>query len=180
MACDVSKGKISLQCKDAVSGIKAIYVANYNEYGFQTSSTESGHELLDLGTLTDVFKYTLKNSANTYEQTINSSRDNGTTFYTQVINFTLTKMSSEMEFQLKMMALGRPIIFVEGNNGSIVLIGKDNGCEVAGKGTIGGTFDSLNGYQLTGTANEQEPAWFLQEDVITQLKALVSTDNIAG
>lgn len=180
MACDISKGKNLLSCKNAVSGLKAIYLANFDEYDYVTSSTLSGHTLTDLGDLDEVFKFELKNSANTFQQDINSNRDNGTTFFNQVLNFTLTKLSAEMEFQVKMMAWGRPQVFVETNGGLIFLIGKEHGCEIAGNSQVQGTMDSLNGYVMTATAMEPEPIFYLDSASITALKALVSTNNIAG
>ena len=185
--CDITRGKNVASCKDAVSGLKAIYVANYSDYGFVTgASASTGLILSDLGTLDEVFKYELKNSGNTYNQAITSSRDNGTTFFSPVINFILTKIGPEMEFQIKMFAVGRPIIFVEmeakdesGVN-RIFVIGKDRGCEISGSAGVGGTLDSLNGYTLTATAMELDPVYYLDSASVTALKALVSTDNIAG
>ena len=179
MACDITKGKNALQCKDAVSGLKAIYVANYDDYGFVTSSTEVGHLLTDLGSLTEVFKFELKNSGNTFNQDITSSRDNGTTFFNQTLSFVLTKLSSEMEFQIKMLAWGRPQIFVEANSGDFFLVGKEHGCEISGNSQIQGTMDSLNGYSLSAVGMEKDPIFYLNGTASTALLALVSTDNIS-
>lgn len=179
MACDITKGKNVLQCKDGVSGLKAIYIANYDNYDFVTSSTDAGHLLTDLGSLSEVFKFELKNSGNTFNQDITSSRDNGTTFFSQTLNFVLTKLSSEMEFQIKMLSWGRPQIFVEANSGDFMLMGEKNGCEISGKGEIQGTMDSLNGYTLTATGMEKEPVWYLTGSASTNLQALVATASIA-
>lgn len=178
MACDVTRGKAALECKNGTAGIKAIYVANYDDYAFVTSSTSSGHTLTDLGTLSEVFKFELKNSANNFQEDITTSRDNGTTFYNQVITFVLTKLSSEMAFQLKMLAWGRPIIFLEGYSGEVVVVGMEFGCEITGNGQLGGNIDGANLYNLTATGMEREPAFFLTPASITALKALVSTNNI--
>lgn len=178
MSCDITKGKIELACKNGISGIKAIYLANYDDYSFVTESVSSGHTLTDLGTLSTVFKYELKNAGNTFDQNITSNRDNGTTFFEQVLNFILTRLSKEMEFQIKMMAWGRPQVFVELNSGQIFLMGKDRGCEITGKSGVGGTLDSLNGYTLTATGMEKEPIFYLVDSEITALKTLVSASNI--
>jgi hypothetical protein len=176
--CDISKGKNAISCKNAVSGLKAIYLANYDNYGFITSSTTVGQVLTDLGALTEVFKYELKNSANSIQEDMTSNRDNGTTFFQQVVNFTLTKVSKEMAFQIKMMAWGRPQIFVETMGGDFILLGKENGLEISGNAQVGGTMDSLNGYVLTGTGMEREPMFFLDETSVAALKLLVSAINI--
>ena len=174
--CDISKGKNLLNCKSSVSGLRAIFMANYDDYAMSATSTTSGHTLNTLGTLSagKVFQFELKHSANTFQQDINSSRDNGTTVFQQVLNFTLNRLSSEMEFQVKMMAWGRPIIFVEANNGLYFVMGKDNGCEIAGNAQMQGTMDALNGYVLTATAMEKEPIYYLAPTAITALNVLVS------
>ena len=178
MSCDISRGKNVIECKNGISGLKAIYLANYDDYGYVTESNASGHTLSDLSGLTEVFKYELKNSGNVFSQEGTSSRDNGTTFFTQNLTFILTKLTKEMEFQVKMMAWGRPQIFVESNAGDIFLMGIEHGCEVSTVSAIGGTLDSLNGYTMTAVGTEREPIFYLTTGAVTALKALVSPDNI--
>lgn len=180
MACDITKGKGLLACKDAVSGLKAVYIANFDEYTFTTSSTDAGHLLTNLGDLDVVYKFELKNSGNTFTQDITSSRDNGTTFFNQTLNFVLTKLSAEMEFQIKMLAWGRPQIFVEANSGQFFLMGKEHGCEISGNSQIQGTMDSLNGYTLIAVGMEKDPIWYLTGSASTALGALVATASVPG
>lgn len=175
MACDLSKGRTSLPCKDDVGGIKAIYITNYAEYAFNGSSTTAGHIIATLPaaiTAANTFKFELKNSGNTFAQDYTSSRDAGTTLYTQTLNFVLPKLSSELEFQMKMLVVGRPQIFVEANNGTILLLGEKYGCEVTGKSEVLGTLDAMTGYTMTAVASEPSPAWYLSPTASTSLKGL--------
>ena len=80
-----------------------------------------------------------------------------------------------MEFQIKMMAWGRPQIFVEANSGDVFLMGKNHGCEISGKSEVQGTMDSLNGYTLTAVAMEKDPIWYLTGSASTNMKALNAT-----
>jgi len=180
MACDITKGKALLQCKDTVSGLKAIYLANYGEWGFAVGTTPGANtqEITEVDGGDYFYKFELKNSGNTFQQDINSSRDNGTTFFNQVLNFILTKLSSEMEFQIKMMAWGRPQIIVEANNGTFFLIGREHGCEITGNSQLQGTLDSFNGYTMTATAMEKDPIYYLDSAAISQVLASISPDNI--
>jgi len=180
MSCNISKGKNALVCKNAISGFKAIYLANYDEYNFVTSSTDSGNILTDLGDLTEVFKYSLKNTGNSFSQAITSNRDTGTTTFSPVLTFILTKLDKEMEYQVKMMAWGRPQVFVELSSGQIFLMGTEEGNEVAGTAQVGGAKDSLNGYTLTATGVEKDPIFYLNDVSVTALKALASASNIPG
>ena len=179
--CDISKGKNILACKNAVSGIKAIYIMNYSgATPFSTVSNDTVGQVITgmtIGT-NSTFKFELKNSNNTFNQDIATNRDNGTTMFNQVLNFSLTKTSAEMEFQVKMLSYGRPQIFVEGNDGKIFLMGKDLGCEVGGATVVGGTLDAFGGYNLTATAMEKEPIYYLTGNALTGLTASVSTSNV--
>lgn len=187
MACDITKGKALLTCKDAVSGLKAIYMSNFGDFEF-VAGTGPGASEQTIVNITgptgvgapDFYKYELKNSGNTFQQDITSSRDNGTTFFNQTLNFVLTKLSAEMEFQIKMMAWGRPQIVVEANSGTFFLMGREHGCEVSGNSQIQGTMDSLNGYTMTAVGMEKAPIFYLDTAAISFIEANLSPDNIPG
>jgi hypothetical protein len=182
MACDISKGRTTLPCKDDVGGIKSIYITNYGEYGFTFSSTTTGHLITGIPATinsANTFRFELKNSGNTLTQDITSNRDAGTTLFTQTLNFVLPKLSAELEFQMKMLAYGRPQIFVEANNGNIILLGERHGCEVTGKAEVLGTLDAMTGYTMTAVATEPNPFWYLSTGAVTALKAAASTASVA-
>jgi len=183
MACDLSKGRTSLPCKDDIGGIKAIYVTNYLADGtFTGSSTSAGHLIATLPaavTSTNTFKFELKNSGNTFAQDMTPSRDNGTTVFTQTLNFVLPKLSSELEFQMKMLVFGHPQIFIETNSGSILLLGERFGCEVTGKTEVMGTLDAKTGYTMVAVATEPNPVWYLSASASTSLRTVASTQSVA-
>ena len=176
MACNITKG-YTLPCKSEVGGFRNVYLCNFSDYGFTLSSTESGHQLTDLGTLASVFRYQLKNSGNSFVETINSSRDAGTTSFSQVMNCVLTGLNEDLTFQLKMLSFGRPIVFVETNGGKILAVGITLGAEVSGTSkNIEGALEGAVNATLTFTANEPDPAYHLNASAITALKLLVGAD----
>lgn len=160
MACDLSSGRLEV-CKDSVGGLKSVYFINY---GDMTGVTYDGTntDVIDsvAGTPT-AYKYELK-GASTFTQNINSSRENGTTFYEQVLELTFKKLTIKDHKELKLMAYGRPQVIVEDNNGNFFLAGLQNGMDVTG-GTIvtGGAMGDLSGYTLTLTGQEKAPANFI-------------------
>ena len=177
--CDINRGLSGLACKNAVAGIRAIYLANWDEYDMVTASgTASGHVITDLGDLTEVYKYEVKNDGNSFVETIESDRNNGTTVFNQVLTAVLTKISKQKSVQIKLLAWGRVIAFIEFNSGDFLTIGLENGAEVTGTTNVEGAITGANNYTLTFTGMEREPAYFLDEATITALKALVSSDNI--
>lgn len=187
MSCDISKGKGLLGCKDDVSGLKAIYLSNFGDFTFVagTGPGASEGEIVSISGPTgagapDFYKYELKNSGNTFQEQMSSSRDNGTTMFTATLNFIVNKLSAEMHYQIKRMGWGRPQIIVEANNGKFFLMGKEHGCEITGNADIQGTMDSLNGYTMTAVAMERYPIFYLQSGAISFLEANISPDNIEG
>jgi len=185
MSCKITKSKGSIACKDVVSGIRNIFLINYDD-AYPLANSDPFIEMgasqvitgLDPGIFPTaatpgpagkVFQYAVKNTGDSLQQTIASSRDTGTTSFTQVLTFILTRLSAEMEYELKVMAWGRPILIAELNTGQFVMIGKKNGAEITGTNGVGGAIDSLNGYTMVATGTEPEPLWYLAPAAITTI-----------
>jgi hypothetical protein len=108
-----------------------------------------------------VYYYELKGNSS-YTETVNSSRDNGTTFFSQELTLNLKKLTNEMTTQLKLMAYGRPQIVVSTMAGDALLVGQNEGADVtAGTIQTGGAMGDLYGYSVTFTGLEQLPAAFI-------------------
>ena len=181
MACDLTLGRKE-PCKDVVGGIKNIYFVNYGDLGavqVAASGTTNEDEIINITNSNTVvaYKYELKGNSS-LEQTVNSSRENGTTFYEQTLNLTLKKLTKEDNKQLKLMAYGRPHVVVEDYNGNCMMMGLVNGADVSG-GTVvtGAAMGDLSGYTLTLTAMETTPANFM---VVDSAEALFPFSEFAG
>jgi|TARA_B100000073_G_scaffold347640_1_gene362656 hypothetical protein len=159
MACGLNKGRIE-PCKDVVGGIKAVYFIDYGDITIAYDSVDTD-SVEDLGTVT-AYKYELKGNSS-FEQTINASRENGTTFFEQNLNLTLKKLSVADHKEIKFLAYGRPHIVVHDYNGNAFLMGAEHGSDCNG-GTIvtGAAMGDLSGYTLSFSASEQIPANFLE------------------
>lgn len=165
MACTLATGR-ALPCKDSVGGIKAVWFADYGTLGTLTVDAADG-ELTAISGTPDLFRYDVKGNSS-FEQTINASRENGTSFYTQTLNLTLTKLDLETRFELIDVVRARPHVFVEDYNGNYFLLGAVHGAEVTG-GTIvtGAAMGDLSGFTLVMTAEETLPAYFCASAVVT-------------
>jgi len=156
MACDLSKGRLEL-CKDQIGGIKAVFFMNAGD----GTIVESAEDIVtDLGVVT-VYKYDTKDISN-FEETINSSRETGTTFWEQVINLTVKQLNAVTRKELKIMAYGNPYVFIQDNNNNVLMFGRIHGMEVTGGTVTSGTaMGDLSGYTMVLTGREAEPANFL-------------------
>ena len=163
MACNLSQGRQEV-CKESIGGLAGVYFLNYTTGSF----TKNGSgQVTALPSGSTVYYYELKgNSA--YTETVNSSRDNGTTFFSQELVLNLKKLTNEMTTQLKLMAYGRPQIVVWTMNGDALLVGEREGADVtAGTIQTGAALGDLYGYSITFTGMEQLPAAFLSGSTVT-------------
>jgi hypothetical protein len=163
MACLLTKGR-ALPCRDSVGGLKSAYLVSYGTLGALTVS--SGKVTAMAGSPT-VMKYDLKGNSS-LEQTITGSTENGTVFYEQTLNLTLTKQTVATQEEIKLVAQNRPHIFVEDYNGNYYLVGAVHGADLNG-GTIssGAAMGDLSGYTLTFSAQETIPAYYVTSTVVT-------------
>tara|TARA_R110002124_G_scaffold255098_2_gene420728 strand:- start:89 stop:598 length:510 start_codon:yes stop_codon:yes gene_type:complete len=158
MACLVAEGR-AWQCKEQTGGISAIYFANYDTLSGQ--APVSGIIPALTGTV-QLYKYSLPEYTASLTETINASVENGTYFVEQVIEMTLHKLRADERAEIKLLAAGRPQIIVEDNNGNLLLLGYEKGCNMsAGSAQSGTAAGDLSGYQLTFTANEDNTAPFV-------------------
>jgi hypothetical protein len=157
MACDLTKGRKE-PCKDVVGGLRAIYFVDYGDLG---TVTQTDDEITDLSGTFSAYKYELKGGSS-FEQSISSSRDNGTTFFEQTLNLTLKKLSKEDHKEIKLLAFGRPHVAVEDYNGNVFIMGLEHGADVSGGTIVTGTaMGDLSGYTLTLSSMEVKPANFV-------------------
>ena len=157
MACDLTRGRKE-PCKDVVGGLRAVYFTDFGDFG---TVTQTADEITDMSGTFTAYKYEVKGNSS-FEQTITSSRENGTTFFEQTLNLTLHKLSKEDHAEIKLLAYGRPHVAVEDYNGNVFVMGLEHGADVSG-GTIvtGAAMGALSGYTLTLTGQELKPANFV-------------------
>jgi hypothetical protein len=114
MSCDIAQGRTE-QCKDSIAGLDAIYFVNYGEYDPEAdvtySSTAGLEDMIDSMTgITNVYKFELKGT-NSYQETVNTSRENGTTFFTQELTVTLKKQDAKTHKTVKLIILRKTAYF---------------------------------------------------------------------
>lgn len=157
MACDLSAGR-NVPCKDVVGGVSAVYFVDFGGLG---AITESADEVTDMAGTFSAYKYIVK-GANSLEQAVTSSQDNGTTFFEQTLTLNLPKLTKEDMVQFKLMAYGRPHCVIVDNNGNALLAGKEHGLTVsAGSITTGAAFADMSGTTLTLSGSEKLPSNFI-------------------
>jgi hypothetical protein len=165
MACALTTGR-SLPCKSAFGGIKKVYFGDFG--GITAVSLGADGEVATItGTQPDWYEYDVKGNSS-LETTVTSSRENGTTFYTQTLNLTLTYLDAKTQNELQIIAVGRPYVVVEDYYGNQFLCGFENGMECTGGTTVtGAAAGDLSGFTLTMEGLEESAPYFLAANLIT-------------
>jgi len=165
MACALTRSRAEA-CKDVVAGIKEVYFADFGDLG--TVTLGSNDEITDMtGDSSNgitLHKYEVKGN-NSFETTVNASRENGTVFYEQTLNITLKKLTKEDHKELKLLAAARPHVIIVDKNDNVFMMGLKEGADVtAGTVSTGNALGDFNGYNLTFTAQETSPPNFMTVD----------------
>lgn len=187
MSCDIANGRLE-QCKDSISGLDSIYFINFGSYnpdpstggGDITYSLTLGLEdqITSIANVTNIYKYELKGS-NSFETAINSSRENGTTFFEQTLAVQFKRQDALTHKNIKMLAYGRPNIIVRTRGNQFFLAGLQFGMDVtAGTISSGSAMGDFNGYGLTFVGSEMSPANFLDCSTEVDLQTLLAGATI--
>jgi len=165
MACTLTTGR-KIPCKSAFGGIKKVLFADYGTIAsIAVDGTTKEASITDGSPAPSWFEYDVKGNSS-LETTVTSSRENGTTFYTQTLNLTLTYLDAKTQAELQILAVSRPYIVVQDYYGNNFLCGFENGMECTG-GTVvtGAAAGDLSGFTLTFEGMEETAPYFLDAAV---------------
>ena len=165
MACTLTTGR-KIPCKSAFGGIKKVLFADYGTIAsIAVDGTTKEASITDSSPAPSWFEYDVKGNSS-LETTVTSSRENGTTFYTQTLNLTLTYLDAKTQAELQTLAVSRPYIVVVDYYGNNFLCGFENGMECTG-GTVvtGAAAGDLSGFTLSFEGLEETAPYFLDAAV---------------
>ena len=166
MACNLTQG-FTLDCKDAVGGIKSIHLIDWASTGFTVSGGEVTATTVVSG---DVYTYELPKGVGSMTTTTNVSQENGPVFNQSDIVARLRKLSTTKRNELKLLAQNRVFCIVKDNNDNYWLAGNEYGCDITAMTSESGTaMGDVQGYNFTLSAIEAESPYLLQDAVATTL-----------
>jgi hypothetical protein len=142
-----------------VGGIKHIHIANQSSITYD----EPASGVIDTvaGTF---FKYELPINTAQFTETVTSSEQTGTTFYTTELTIQLPKLTAALRNELKLMAQAKLAVVATDRNNVQWVLGYENGVNLTtGTGATGTAMGDLNGLTLTFSTNETSPIVELTE-----------------
>jgi hypothetical protein len=155
MACDLVNG-LTEQCKTLIGGIDAVYFVNFGiESGDLTYDVTNTDVIDAVANVTSLYKYELKGT-NSFDQVVNSSRENGTTYVEQTLKMQLKSREIAVMKSVKLLAFGRPHVIVKTRNGKYYLAGLERGMELTTANINSGVqMADFNGYDITMVGMEK-------------------------
>ena len=164
MACTLSSG-LALSCRESIGGIKYAYILDASgqdidvteSAGVASAISVGGTALTDLST--DMFLFDQVKQTASLVETVNASEENGTVFYTSVLNLVFNKLESAKLNSLKVLAANsKLLIVVKDNNDKLWMVGSDRGAVVSGGSSESGTaMGDRNGLSIEFTGNHSAP-----------------------
>lgn len=173
MACVLTSSR-TLACRDAVGGIKTIYITELENKATLTASA-GNITAFTLDTGTQFWTYDLIKETAEYEEKPTPSTENGTIFYETELKVMLHKTSAAMRNELKFIAQNRLMIIILDRNGNYWLMGETNGADLMPSSIKSGkAMGDFNGYELTFSAKEENPMQTITSSLLATLTAPAS------
>ena len=169
MACDITSG-FTLDCNDSNGGIEKIFIANGPVQSItETSGTISA---ITVGgsalTPSDFFAFEVPRQTSSFTETINVSNENGTVFYDQALTMILNKMEAAKRDQILLLSQNNEMVVVfKDNNDKYFSVGIQRGAYMtAGTSVSGVAYGDRNGYELTFSGMEEQPAFEVTGSIV--------------
>ena len=170
MACDITQGR-ARECKQNLGGQSKVYLFNYVEDPFTIVAGEAtGVNPL----LTAVYEYELAGDLNTLVENFVSDDNTGVSVNTQTLTVSLRKQDAATSAEFNLLVYGNAQAVVKDRNGEFHALAISEGMNWSVDASTGGARTDLNGYTITGVAQEGALSPKLDEATITAFIALVA------
>jgi len=160
MSCFITSGE-ALGCSDSIGGIKKVYIVggggSVTGYTYETDGAITGATSTSGTTL---YGFELKRNTSSLTQNVTKSYENGTVYFEQVLEVVLFKYDQEKRDKMKVLAQNDnlQIIAIDQNDVQYLLGQVNKSYLSGGAATSGLALGDRNGFSLTFTAQEAEPA----------------------
>jgi len=155
MPCALTQN-YTLDCKDSVGGLVAVYFAPYEDLATVTIAA-GVVTTLTMDATKRFYKYDLVKESSNFAEAVNTNVQNGTIFYAQTLEIVLNKLQVNTRNEIVLLGKNRLAVIATDNNGENWFLGVGNGLDLTGGGSASGTaFGDRSGYTLTFTGNEKE------------------------
>lgn len=169
MACAITAG-YTIDCRDAVGGIDAVFFAEYSALTISDASGVVTGITKATGKRFWKFEVPTKSSANATSNPVGST-ENGTLFYEQSIDFPVNKRDATTRNIVATLAKNRVVAVTKDKDGTYRMYFKDYGGYLGSStGQTGAAPGDANGYILKIEGTEKEDFFTVEASVAAALE----------
>ena len=156
MGCSLHalKGLPQSTCETNLAGIKKVYIANYENVA-DVGISETGYTVTSITMTgsTKFYAYNFAKQTGSLTSTLTKDETNGTRYYTNAVALQFNKMEAKKHLEIAALSQDPTAVIVLDNNGKYWFVGYDSYASATdGTTQSGQSFDDLNGYNITLTA----------------------------
>ena len=178
MACEqLNKSFRDNMCKTSIGGLKAVYFISDADPLGTTLTYVSNTDKIDTisGGNPTLYKYDLDSFASSFDQTIVSSREAGTSMFEQKLSINIKGLTFERHKEIKLLTYGMFKVIVADQNSNFWLMGWEYNADVTGGSIVTGTaMADKSSYTLELTARERKPAMFFDDTTEANVLTAIS------
>lgn len=175
MSCAITGG-YAIECRESVGGVEVVYlIENANLYDASGNSTVTSAS----GTVTALnkvsgkrfWKFEVPRGTASTNNSITSSIENGTFFFTHQVMFPINSRSATIRNIVTTLAKNRLTFVTKEGDGSFRMYGKEFGLQLESTESGSGTnLADRNGYMLTFTSQEREDFLIVPSNIAATLE----------
>jgi hypothetical protein len=173
MSCGLTAGWNDRICTNGKGGIKSVLF--FTKEQISGTPTKVGNEVTAMTVTGDTYLYKLKRDLSnaTYPPRVN---DNGALYYEETLTIVLNNDTKELRAEIKLLAQNELVAVVEKRNGSIIVLGLDQGLQMreASEAGTGTAVSDRNGHTLVFTSMEDNEVPDMATALYTTLLAQVA------
>ena len=168
---DLTKSR-SRQCPETLGGESKVFLFNRVDEPFTVDAATNETSALN-ALVTEVYSYDLSGDGNTLEESMVGDIVTGTRVNSQTATLVLKKMTvaDSAEFNLLASSCAHAVVLTR--NGDYIALGVTEGCNWTIVSSTGAAKADFNGYTVTGIAQENKLAPYLDSATVIELLAAV-------
>lgn len=158
MPCTQTLAGIARDCVANVGGIKAVYMANYEDVATVTI-TANVVSAITMAASAKFYAYYFNPNTSSFVTNIQANRENGTLYFESVLSLVFARQDASKRIEVNALAEAGLMAIVQDNNDNYWLLGKDEPLLMtSGSAATGTARADRNGYELELTdAQKQMP-----------------------
>ena len=169
MPCSQTLAGIARDCQANVGGIKAVYMANFEDVDTVTVTTNVV-TAITMVSAKKFYAYYFNPNTSNFTTNINANRENGSLFFETVLSLVFPKQDATKRIEVNALAQAGLMAIVQDNNDTYWLLGKDEPLLMtSGAAPTGTARADRNGYEMEFTDAQMQMPYTVDGTIVAGL-----------